>query len=121
MLLAWFDIAEGLVHHDHEVIRHEHVLGDAGVGACALHAGDIPAILDFELAEGDVDHVDAWNDRAFIAFQDDAGLGPVGLARAGGVGPRSEEHTSELQALMRISYAVFCLNKKSITADSTRI
>src|SRR3546814_5217538 len=28
---------------------------------------------------------------------------------------RSEEHTSELQSLMRISYAVFCLKKKSIT------
>src|SRR3546814_4708277 len=27
-------------------------------------------------------------------------------------GLRSEEHTSELQSLMRISYAVFCLNKK---------
>src|SRR3546814_4217337 len=27
--------------------------------------------------------------------------------------PRSEEHTSELQSLMRISYAVFCLKKKS--------
>src|SRR3546814_6863307 len=27
---------------------------------------------------------------------------------------RSEEHTSELQSLMRISYAVFCLNKKKI-------
>src|SRR3546814_10196270 len=27
-------------------------------------------------------------------------------------GARSEEHTSELQSLMRISYAVFCLNKK---------
>src|SRR3546814_10758699 len=27
---------------------------------------------------------------------------------------RSEEHTSELQSLMRISYAVFCLNKKTI-------
>src|SRR3546814_12794608 len=26
---------------------------------------------------------------------------------------RSEEHTSELQSLMRISYAVFCLNKKT--------
>src|SRR3546814_8657165 len=26
--------------------------------------------------------------------------------------PRSEEHTSELQSLMRISYAVFCLQKK---------
>src|SRR3546814_9853776 len=28
---------------------------------------------------------------------------------------RSEEHTSELQSLMRISYAVFCLNKKNST------
>src|SRR3546814_3537346 len=28
---------------------------------------------------------------------------------------RSEEHTSELQSLMRISYAVFCLNKKNHT------
>src|SRR3546814_7990885 len=33
-----------------------------------------------------------------------------GLRRCG---PRSEEHTSELQSLMRISYAVFCLNKKN--------
>src|SRR3546814_10829172 len=30
----------------------------------------------------------------------------------GAVSDRSEEHTSELQSLMRISYAVFCLNKK---------
>src|SRR3546814_2456320 len=29
------------------------------------------------------------------------------------VAPRSEEHTSELQSLMRISYAVFCLKKKT--------
>src|SRR3546814_9396625 len=29
--------------------------------------------------------------------------------------PRSEEHTSELQSLMRISYAVFCLKKKKRT------
>src|SRR3546814_4421303 len=29
-----------------------------------------------------------------------------------GIGIRSEEHTSELQSLMRISYAVFCLKKK---------
>src|SRR3546814_5319106 len=36
---------------------------------------------------------------------------------------RSEEHTSELQSLMRISYAVFCLNKKndiSNPSDNTR-
>src|SRR3546814_3985133 len=30
---------------------------------------------------------------------------------------RSEEHTSELQSLMRISYAVFCLKKKKIEKD----
>src|SRR3546814_2785967 len=30
-----------------------------------------------------------------------------------GVAGRSEEHTSELQSLMRISYAVFCLKKKT--------
>src|SRR3546814_5251004 len=33
--------------------------------------------------------------------------------------PRSEEHTSELQSLMRISYAVFCLKKK-IKTDRTK-
>src|SRR3546814_4708077 len=31
--------------------------------------------------------------------------------------PRSEEHTSELQSLLRISYAVFCLNKKHNTTQ----
>src|SRR3546814_7654016 len=42
-------------------------------------------------------------------------LGPLGCGfqtGAGGVMNRSEEHTSELQSLMRISYAVFCLKKK---------
>src|SRR3546814_6726446 len=36
------------------------------------------------------------------------------LAAAHRQGQRSEEHTSELQSLMRISYAVFCLQKKKI-------
>src|SRR3546814_7323860 len=35
-----------------------------------------------------------------------------------GVKLRSEEHTSELQSLMRISYAVFCLKKKNIVHDT---
>src|SRR3546814_1916477 len=34
-------------------------------------------------------------------------------------GSRSEEHTSELQSLMRISYAVFCLKKKNSHAEVT--
>src|SRR3546814_7874940 len=33
---------------------------------------------------------------------------------------RSEEHTSELQSLMRISYAVFCLKKKNKSKDTTQ-
>src|SRR3546814_9268513 len=33
--------------------------------------------------------------------------------------PRSEEHTSELQSLMRISYAVFCLKKKTNKNNKT--
>src|SRR3546814_1589571 len=42
-----------------------------------------------------------------------AGKAAVAFAVEGeGEGPRSEEHTSELQSLMRISYAVFCLKKK---------
>src|SRR3546814_5398145 len=53
-----------------------------------------------------------------------AGAGLFGVAVRGGIGPagldrlrhpRSEEHTSELQSLMRISYAVFCLKKKNTT------
>src|SRR3546814_5748969 len=34
---------------------------------------------------------------------------------------RSEEHTSELQSLMRISYAVFCLKKKNTKYDSKEL
>src|SRR3546814_6515138 len=34
---------------------------------------------------------------------------------------RSEEHTSELQSLMRISYAVFCLKKKNKTTENNHI
>src|SRR3546814_2891465 len=49
---------------------------------------------------------------------------PVGLVghypergQAADLEQRSEEHTSELQSLMRISYAVFCLKKKKCKSD----
>src|SRR3546814_1392756 len=41
--------------------------------------------------------------------------GYAGLLMQRGRKSRSEEHTSELQSLMRISYAVFCLKKKKKT------
>src|SRR3546814_2504985 len=42
---------------------------------------------------------------------------PIALCRK--MPPRSEEHTSELQSLMRISYAVFCLKKKKKNYQTT--
>src|SRR3546814_6872342 len=58
--------------------------------------------------------------RAFERAGDEPRLGIVGQDAAishpeQAVEPRSEEHTSELQSLMRISYAVFCLKKKNTT------
>src|SRR3546814_4012181 len=49
--------------------------------------------------------------------------GALSLPEQGGAtfadgGNRSEEHTSELQSLMRISYAVFCLKKKKMSSKS---
>src|SRR3546814_9945553 len=52
---------------------------------------------------------------ALILNQFDA-LGGAALIAAGW--GRSEEHTSELQSLMRISYAVFCLKKKKKTTKN---
>src|SRR3546814_5950098 len=46
----------------------------------------------------------------FIFHSSLAGMGCVWSSN---LSPRSEEHTSELQSLMRISYAVFCLKKKN--------
>src|SRR3546814_6867827 len=44
----------------------------------------------------------------------------VAILGPSGVGKRSEEHTSELQSLMRISYAVFCLKKKKKIHSKTK-
>src|SRR3546814_1065600 len=49
--------------------------------------------------------------RAVLA-RNQAGFERRGQSYHGGVALRSEAHTSELQSLMRISYAVFCLKKK---------
>src|SRR3546814_5059239 len=53
-------------------------------------------------------------DAAIIAAGESAGLTKHGFTKIDEIPyDRSEEHTSELQSLMRISYAVFCLNKKT--------
>src|SRR3546814_5041582 len=82
-----------------------------------------PAILDLADGEGDrgrlsaPDHLRMGDDVIVV------GLDVVlGEARGHAVGQhflRSEEHTSELQSLMRISYAVFCLKKKKDSCIET--
>src|SRR3546814_8248990 len=62
--------------------------------------------------------------RAAVAGDDaaalTAGLQDIAAGRDPMFGARrSEEHTSELQSLMRSSYAVFCLNKKQINITHT--
>src|SRR3546814_2071248 len=54
-------------------------------------------------------------DRAYAAVKDPNAYKPSEFQASFGsaVRARSEEHTSELQSLMRISYAVFCLKKKN--------
>src|SRR3546814_7363929 len=66
--------------------------------------------------------------RSYIARQRDsmARFEPMGdlavvLEVNGELSERSEEHTSELQSLMRISYAVFCLKKKTTPTQQVTI
>src|SRR3546814_4000337 len=44
--------------------------------------------------------------------------GDLRAAQGGAAALRSEEHTSELQSLMRIAYAVFCLKKKTTQVEN---
>src|SRR3546814_7376645 len=58
------------------------------------------------------------NTGIFTKYSQDHYRGLVGLR--GAFNRRSEEHTSELQSLMRISYAVFCLKKKKNNNNNTK-
>src|SRR3546814_10028186 len=70
------------------------------IGAAKPTAGELA-----EVPHHLVDLRDPWQAYSAAGFAADA--------RAAIDGIRSEEHTSELQALMRISYDVFCLKKKT--------
>src|SRR3546814_2195606 len=91
--------------------------GSRGLGrnmALSLAKKGIDVILTYhsnqQKAEEVVAEIQALGQKA-MAFQLDAGN--IQLFD-GFFKQRSEEHTSELQSLMRISYAVFCLKKKKI-------
>src|SRR3546814_6404833 len=71
-----------------------HHVGNGMFGAIIIDPPELPAV-----------------DHEFVIVQSELYLGPEG-------GVRSEEHTSELQSLMRNSYAVFCLKKKKQHAET---
>src|SRR3546814_2515734 len=96
--LQFGDVQLGHLHH-----RPQHPVGAPGIAGDQLRDDrrhDLPG------------HPEAVLQPAALAG--DAALGqlrPIAVDLRLGVA-RSEEHTSELQSLMRISYAVFCLKKK---------
>src|SRR3546814_2184525 len=85
--------------------------------ACQLHPIGIQAGSDERLTGGAPQRVDGHLIPRFLRLlggqvhQDR--LIQQGFGKLLTPGRRSEEHTSELQSLMRISYAVFCLKKKN--------
>src|SRR3546814_5737451 len=77
-------------------------------GACDIFSPILRSVADSHHITVMAVSMDGGPSREFPGYVVDAGQ----RARMG-VGGRSEEHTSELQSLMRISYAVFCLKKKN--------
>src|SRR3546814_2620948 len=71
-------------------------------------------ILETKIRMGLFEHpyVDVAKAAAVLADPEHLRLARVAAERSAVLLRRSEEHTSELQSLMRISYAVFCLKKK---------
>src|SRR3546814_1396008 len=90
--------------HDVEEIEVFPILAERSRQLAQLERRTFPdillkALVVFRVAAGEFDHLGVERDL-FLVLQHDAEA------------LRSEEHTSELQSLMRISYAVFCLKKK---------
>src|SRR3546814_4027701 len=102
---------------DPDVVEQFREIGPGGYvrrSATRESGKDLPsADLMVHRREDDADHRDLGLYRPEphqSRFGEDRALGLAGAPRR--MDQRSEEHTSELQSLMRISYAVFCLKKK---------
>src|SRR3546814_17608703 len=91
--------------------RHQRPLGDAGVLVGAL---ELQQAIDVDVRRRALEILVGADDDALGVDLVDHARPPRHDGHA-----RSEEHTSELQSLMRISYAVFCLKKKKTKTTNT--
>src|SRR3546814_898104 len=90
-----FSIAHEIAHF----ALHRNLIGD-GVTDDAMYRSNLSSAVEVQANRMAADILMPWH---LIREATDKGIDTV---------ERSEEHTSELQSLMRISYAVFCLKKK---------
>src|SRR3546814_2649318 len=106
--------------------RHTRCALVTGVQTCALPISSVTGLNRFRLVTqgqqtlGSVDAIDGYNVNRNVQFSQELRYQtkldlPVNFLVGAYYQHRSEEHTSELQSLMRISYAVFCLKKKNDT------
>src|SRR3546814_1863994 len=96
--------AERVADRDRAAVDVERFMGDAERVAAIEHLHRERFV---QFPQADVVHLQLEAFEQLGDREDGADAHFVGL------GARSEEHTSELQSLMRISYAVFCLKKKN--------
>src|SRR3546814_5174961 len=103
------------------LVDRRHVSGDEEAVLAELGGGllRLAPVAAEDVGALHLQHADRALRQGPAILVDDAQLDP-GQGEADGAGDalavervRSEEHTSELQSLMRISYAVFCLKKKN--------
>src|SRR3546814_3203770 len=95
-LLREFGSLAQLVNADPESLRRVDGLGDTGIAALKIVQASSLRLLKGEFRDQPL--LSSWDALLDWLLPD---MGPI----------RSEEHTSELQSLIRISYAVFCLKK----------
>src|SRR3546814_4142994 len=107
----------------HEILRREdgqsllyvdrHLVQDGSAPAFEMLRQQGLPIRAPQRAFATPDHYVPTSSRELADIDDPEKRAMVNALRNDSAGARSEEHTSELQSLMRISYAVFCLKKKN--------
>src|SRR3546814_1061052 len=115
-------------HHELQLKRRRHPARFSGLTeAVDLAALSLGRATSSALASGDSDAVDVGHGRAVVVValggesRTDALVDDLRHLHDPLSVVRSEEHTSELQSLMRISYAVFCFKKKNNNKCTTTL